>query len=111
MRPLICTAALLFAVPALAADAQPAAPPSPPPVSYEVWGFQWNGRQYVRQTTYTLKTTNLKQAADYTTQINSYAGWTAATNMPDPVFVHTVFHGRGVITARPPAQPEPPPYA
>ncbi len=109
MRTFISFAALLFAVPALAAE--PAAPASPPPVSYEVWGFQWNGNQYIQQPTYILKTTDLKQASDYATQLNSYAGWTAATNMPDPVYVHTVYRGREVINARPPAQPEPVSFA
>jgi hypothetical protein len=56
-------------------------PPTTPPI-YEVWGFRWDGRQYVKQPTHCLSTTDLKQAADYAAEINRYPGWTATTNLP-----------------------------
>jgi hypothetical protein len=111
VRAALCTAILLFALPALAADAKPDPPPSPSPVSYEVWGFMWDGRQYVKQPTHCLKTTDLKQAADYATQIDSYAGWSATTNLPDLCFVHTVFNGPRITRARPSASPDIPTYS
>ena len=54
MRTALCLAILLFVLPALASDVKPDAPPSPPPVTYEVWGFQWDGQQYVKQATHSL---------------------------------------------------------
>src|SRR5271157_1256090 len=108
MRTALCLAIFLFALPALASDVKPDAPPSPAPVIYEVWGFKWDGQQYVKQTTHCLKTSDLKQAVDYAAQIDSYAGWSATTNLPDPCVVHTVFHGPAITTARPTAFPDKP---
>ena len=110
MRTLFCTAVLLLAVPALAADAQPAAPPSPPPVTYDVWGFQWNGQQFVKQATHSFSTSDIKQAADYVKQVNSFAGWQATTNMPEPIYVHTVFHDPTISCAASPPTPDQPTY-
>ena len=64
MRTACCFTILLFALPALAADAKPDAPPSPSPVAYDVWGFKWDGRQYVKQATHSFSTTDIKQATD-----------------------------------------------
>ena len=85
-------------------------PPSPPPVTYDVWGFKWDGQQYVKQTTHSFSTTNLKQATDYATQVDSFAGWAATTNLPDACVVHTVFHGPTIAAARPSAFPDKPTY-
>jgi hypothetical protein len=111
MRTAICTAVLLTALsalPALAADAQPAMPASPPLVSYDVWGFQWDGRQFVKQATHSFSTTDLKQAADYSAQLTSFPDWAATSNLPDPCVVHTVYHGRRATKTQPtdfPAKP------
>jgi hypothetical protein len=111
MKAFVCIAALLFAVPVLAADAQPDVLPSSPAVSYDVWGFQWNGQQWVRQETYTLKSTDIKQAQAYADQINSYFDWAAATNIPEPSVVHTVFSGQVNASTRPSPQPDPVSFA
>src|ERR1700683_3987520 len=115
MKSLVFTAILLFAVPVLAADSkpntQPDAPPSPPPVTYSVWGFKWDGQQYVRQTTHSFTTTDIKQAQGYADQINSYAGWSATTNIPEPFVVHTVYHGPTISDTRPSALPDKPTYS
>ena len=107
MRTAIFASLLFCALPAFAADAPPASPPSPSPVTYEVWGYQWDGRQYVKQPTRCLTTTDLKQASDYATQIDSFAGWTAATNLPDACVVHTIFNGAPVAGVQLPANPTP----
>ncbi len=108
MRTAICAAVLLLAVPALGADARPDAPPAPPPVAYEVWGFRWNGQQYVKEPANCLSTTDLKQAADYAAQITSYAAWSATTNMPEVCVIHTTYHGpvsTGAVPSAFPAKP------
>jgi hypothetical protein len=78
---------MLSAIPVIADDSQkvskPEAAPTPSSVQYEVWGYRWDGRQYVKQPNYTLQTTDLKKASDYVAHINSFQGWTATTNMPD----------------------------
>ena len=111
MRTALCLAILLFTLPALAADAKPDAPPSPPPVTYDVWGFRWDGQQYVKQATHSFSTTDIKQAADYATQVDSFTGWAATTNLPDPCVVHTVFHGPSIAAVRPSAFPDKPVYS
>jgi hypothetical protein len=129
MRTLLCAGILLSAVPAFAASTQQAAaqpaspasaqptsprltsPPAPPLVTYEVWGFKWDGRQYVRQPDYTLSTTDLQKAADYANVVNGYAGWTAATNIPAASYVHKVFHGPMITSTRPASSPNKSTYA
>jgi len=67
VRAAIGAAIILIAVPALAGRTQSrprlAAPPSPPPVTYDVWGFRWDGHQYVKPTTYSYSTTDLQKGA------------------------------------------------
>ena len=115
MKAFMFTAALLFALPIFAGDtqfaAQPAALPSPPAASYDVWGFQWNGQQWVRQEPQTLKTTDIKQAQAYADQVNSYYDWAAATNIPEPSVVHTVFRSQVNAGTRPSPQPDPVAFA
>jgi hypothetical protein len=115
MKAFMFTAALLFTLPIFAADtqfaAQPAALPSPPPAGYDVWGFQWNGQQWVRQAPQTLKTTDIKQAQAYADQVNSYYDWAAATNIPEPSVVHTVFRSQVNAGTRPGPQPDPVAFA
>ena len=96
MRTLPCIAILLFAAPALASGAQPDSPPSPPSVTYEVWGFKWDGRRYEKQANYSFTTTDIKKAAIYADQVNGYAGWSATTNIPEPCVVHTVYRGPAI---------------
>ncbi|HEY3966453.1 MAG TPA: hypothetical protein VGM05_17965, partial [Planctomycetaceae bacterium] len=98
MRTVVCAALLSFAAPvlaapALAADDNFAGPPSPPPVIYAVWGFRWDGQRYAKQAKYDLSTPDIKQAQAYATQVTSYAGWLATTNMPKACVVHTVYRG------------------
>lgn len=125
MRAFITTfavATLFVAAPAFAADAAkpatpakpaqvaaPAAAPVPPAVTYQVWGFQWNGATWVRQPSYTLQTTDLKQAATYKSQINGFANWRATTNLPAASYVHTRFHGN--VNSRPTQSPATPTYS
>jgi hypothetical protein len=93
---IVSIAILLIAAPALAVaapDTKPAATPSPPAVTYDIWGFKWNGAQWVRQSNYTFQTTDLEQAVAYQRQVNSYAGWTTTTNLPTASYTHTIFHG------------------
>ncbi|HTQ41018.1 MAG TPA: hypothetical protein VMJ32_18535 [Pirellulales bacterium] len=121
MRTLLCMGILLSAVPAFAQNIQPnsaqqasaesASPAAPPPVTYVVWGFQWDGREYMRQAPQTLNTTNLQKAADYVNVVNGYAGWTAATNLPQASYVHKIFHSPIVTNARPASTPDKPTYA
>jgi hypothetical protein len=111
MRTAICAAFLLFAAPVLAADTNPATPPSPPAVTYAVWGFRWDGNQYVKQERCSLNTPDIKKAEDYAAQITSYAGWLATTNMPESCVVHTVYHGPAIASAPASGFPERPTYS
>lgn len=110
MRTAIFTAMLLLAVPALAMAAPLNGPPAPPPVTYDVWGFRWDGQQYVKQATQSLSTTDLKQAVDYAAQLTSYAGWTVTTNMPAASVVHTTYRGPVLSNATPTAFPDKPTF-
>lgn len=83
MRFALCTALLLCALSTFATAAPPATPTASPPVTYQVWGYRWDGRQYVKDPTRCLATTDPKQAADYAAQVNSFPGWVATTNLPD----------------------------
>ncbi len=116
MRTSVFTAVLLFTAPLftaplLAADAMPAAPATPMAINYEVWGYRWNGRQYVRQPNYNYSTTDIQQAANYANDIDSFAGWRATTNIPPRDVFPTAF-GR-VRFGRPGGLPAPavPTYA
>lgn len=110
MRHSICIAVLLCTAPALAADSKPSpvSPPSPAPVTYQVWGFKWDGQQYVKQPAYCYTTTDLKKASDYATQVDSFWGWTATTNLPEGAVVHTKFQGPAVTEGQPSAIPSQP---
>ena len=110
MKTAICASILFFVAPALGVAAEPASLPSPPPVTYDVWGFRWDGRQYVKQAANCLSTTDLKQAADYSTQITSYAGWLVTTNMPSACVVHTTFRGPVISVVEPADFPAKPTY-
>lgn len=88
-----------------------AAAPTPPAVTYQVWGFKWSGAAWVRQPKYMLQTADLKQAADYKAQINGFAGWTATTNLPTACYVHTIYQGPTVSRTRPGQSPEKPTYS
>jgi hypothetical protein len=93
---ILILALFAFAVPVLAADmpapleASTAFPantvatnlPSPPPVTWEVWGFKWDGSQWIKQPTHCLKTTDLQKAIAYSNQLFSYAGWNMRDNVP-----------------------------
>jgi hypothetical protein len=94
---LVCTSSLLSGASALAADPAPSASPTviPSQPTYTVWGYKWDGRQYVRQTAYDFSTTDVKQAADYAAQINRCAGWTATTNLPAPYSTSAFAGGPG----------------
>jgi hypothetical protein len=83
MRFALTTALLLCTLPVLASAAPPAAQPASSPVTYEVWGYRWDGHQYVKDPTRCLATPDPKQAADYAAQVNSFPGWVATTNLPD----------------------------
>ena len=116
MRASIVSIALLFvAMPAFAADpnlpATPPAPPAPPAATYEVWAFKLTGGQWVRQPNYNFTTTDLRQAADYKAQINSFAGWTVTTNLPDASYVHTVYNDPIVSSLRPTQSPQSPAFS
>jgi hypothetical protein len=90
---------------------EPPLPPSPPPVTYEVWVYHWNGQQYVKQESYTLQTTDIKKAAGYWCQCNNFAGWAARANTPDACITHIVIHDpiitNEMAVPRPPQPPLP----
>ena len=119
MRVITSIAVLIIAVPmfalaadpALAADTAAAAPPAPPAVTYEVWGFKLTGGQWAQQPNYNFTTTDLKQAADYKARINSFAGWTVTSNLPDASYVHTVYDDPMVSRVRPTQTPQSPMYS
>lgn len=104
MRTILCTLALLVALPALAAEPPKAplavqassnAPPCPPPVVCEVWGYKWEG-QWVKHEDHCLKTTDLKQAIDYANEINRFSGWIANTNLPGYCRTAYTYHDSGI---------------
>jgi hypothetical protein len=80
MRTTLFLALSLTTLPAWAAGPTPE-PPTPPPVTWEVWGYKWDG-QWVVQPDHCLKTTDLKQAADYEAQLVRFPNWTARSNIP-----------------------------
>ena len=108
MRNSSCTAVLLLAGWALPPRPTSRRPTRRSPVTaashLRLWGFQWNGQQFVKQATDSFSTTDIKQAADYVKQVNSFAGWQATTSMPESIYVHTVFHHRAIrmLRSRPP---------
>lgn len=71
---------------------EPPLPAPPPPVTYTVWGYRWNGQQWVKQDTHTLRTTDLKQAAVYWNQCRNFAGWDARASTPDACIAHVIIH-------------------
>ena len=81
MRAALFLTLFLTTLPAWAADPNPE-PPSPPAITWEVWGYKWDGSQYVVQPDHCLKTTDLKQAADYEAEIARFQNWTARSNIP-----------------------------
>lgn len=94
MRIALCVAALLIALPALAAepvskmptppkgDMKIAPPPSPPPVTWEVWGYKLVNNQWVKQKDYCLETTDLKKAGEYSLEIMRFQNWIVRDNLP-----------------------------
>ena len=111
MKTLLSVAVFLVAAPLVAADVAPVAPPVPPPVSYNVWGFKWDGGRYVRQPNYDFTTTDLDQAADYANRVRSYRGWTATTNIPQPGVGRVMQSRWGFRYQQPPAPPNQPTYS
>jgi len=95
---------MLLASPLLAADTAPAAAATqtPPAATYEVWGYRWDGAQWVRQPQYNYSTTDVQRAANYAAQIDRYPGWTATTNIPPASMpaVRRTFGGRFMRGAR-----------
>jgi hypothetical protein len=108
---LIAAPVLAVAASAPAPDMKPAVAPSPPAVTYDIWGFKWNGAQWVRQPNYTFQTTDFEQAVEYQRQINSYAGWTTTTNLPTACYTHTIFDGPVFSHTRPTQVPSKPAYS
>jgi hypothetical protein len=89
MRKFLCTLLIVTVLPTLPALATAAQPRTargrtlvPPPVSYEVWGFRWDGTQWVKQPNHSFTTNDLQQAANYVRLVNSYPGWCATSNIP-----------------------------
>ena len=85
MRTAICAALLLSAVPALAADARPESPASPPPVTYAVWGFRRTDGSWVKDEKYSWTITDPVCGLEYARKINAVSGWFATDNCPEPV--------------------------
>ncbi len=80
MRTTVFLTLFLTTLPAWAAE--PATPPSPPAITWEVWGYKWDGGQWTIQPDHILKTTDLKQAADYEAEIARFQNWTVRSNIP-----------------------------
>ena len=87
---------------------EPPLPPSPPPGTYTVWAYRWDGQQYVKQEDHTLQTTDIRNAAAYWAQCNNYAGWRARSNAPDACTIHIVLHDPTFTTAMGVPDPAPP---
>jgi hypothetical protein len=86
---------------------EPPLPPSPPPVTYTVWVYRWDGQQYVKQDDHTLQTMDIRKAASYWGQCNNYVGWKARSNAPDACSIHIVLHDPTITVAM--GVPKPPP--
>lgn len=56
------------------------APPVPPPVTYEVWGYHWNGNGWDQPKGYHYKTADFQKAADYLYEVATFGGWIARIN-------------------------------
>lgn len=111
MRTTSLAAIILFASQTLFAADQPPAPPSPPAVTYDVWGFQWDGQRYVKQPIHSLSTSDLQQAVEYAKQVTGVAGWAVTTNLPEACVVHTLYHAPRFTRARPADFPAKPTFA
>ena len=98
-------AALISCVPAFADTTKSDLPNSPPAVTYDVWGFRWDGRQYLKQDTHSLSTSNLQQAVQYAAELTRFAGWAATTNLPGACVVHTRYRGPAITWSQPSAYP------
>jgi|GEM_PF-3301036 len=107
MKALVSIAMLIISVRPLLAEEHPSALPSIlPAVSYEVWGYCWDGRQYVQEPKYTLNTSDLSKASNYVAHINSFAGWAARSNIPDACLD---WRSRGLATGHQPLPTPTPP--
>ena len=114
MKTLSLILALAMATPALAAlpkppgDPAPAKPAdTPASVTYEVVGCHWINNQWEHPEDFHFKTANLKKARDYVLEINTYAGWQAATNF-DPALVPAVNMTDPVLPKKTAPLPTPP---
>jgi hypothetical protein len=85
---------MLLAAPSLAAEVadppQPADPLQPPHV-WHVWGYKWDGYQWLKQTDHCLATSDFQQAADYYNAINMHHDWAAADDLPSQCYTRTVY--------------------
>lgn len=88
----------------------PPLPAAPQPITWEVWGFRWEGGRWVKQATHCLKTTDLKQAIDYAKELFSVSGWSMRHNIPSLVCPHFVIDDSFVPDAGPDSAPVPPVY-
>jgi hypothetical protein len=68
--------------PIVVPDHLPPLPPLPSPVTWEVWGFKWEGDHWVKQPAKCLKTTDLKQAIEFAKEVFCMAGWNERNNIP-----------------------------
>ena len=104
MRTALCVLLILATLSAVAADpakvpdtkpetTKPEPPPSPPPVAYEVWGYRWDGSQFVKEPTHCLKTPALQQAVDYAYEVGTFAGWYERSNVGEDLFpvIHSLY--------------------
>ena len=64
----------------LPASADQRTPPAPPPVTYEVWGYHWNGSSWDQPEGYRYKTTDFQKAADYLYEVATFGGWFVRIN-------------------------------
>jgi hypothetical protein len=88
---------------------EPPLPASPPPVAYDVWVYKWDGQQFIKQDDHTLQTTDIRQAAIYWNQCNTFAGWAARANTPDACIAHIISHDPTFTTDMAVPRPTQPP--
>ena len=93
MRNLLAIALILSTSPVLADLPKPpvdpdaktnaiSAPPSPPPIEWQVNGYVFQNNQWVLQPDHCLKTTDLKKADAYSAEIMKFQNWIACSNLP-----------------------------
>ena len=84
------TAIAFLLLTASAFAAEPSPPPSPPHV-WHVWGYKWDGTQWVKQADHCLATSNFQQAADYLNELDAHHDWAEADDLPSVCYTFRIY--------------------